>query len=60
MNQTYAYMRVSTKEQNEDCRMICMQKLGIPEACGMPVSSVRYCAKKVGKIVYYFAHLFHI
>ena len=31
MNQTYAYMRVSTKEQNEDRQMICMQKLGIPE-----------------------------
>ncbi len=31
MNQTYAYVRVSTKEQNEDRQMICMQKLGIPE-----------------------------
>ncbi len=31
MNQTYANVRVSTKEQNEDRQMICMQKLGIPE-----------------------------
>ena len=49
MNQTYAYVRVSTKEQNEDRQMICMQKLGVSEACGMPVSSFRYCAKKWAK-----------
>ena len=30
---TYGYIRVSSKEQNEDRQRIAMQKFGVPENC---------------------------
>ena len=32
MSNTYGYVRVSTREQNEDRQMIAMREMGIPEA----------------------------
>ena len=32
MSKTYGYVRVSTREQNEDRQMIAMRKMGVPEA----------------------------
>ena len=31
-NQVYGYVRVSSKEQNEDRQMIAMQEFGVPDA----------------------------
>ena len=30
---TYGYIRVSTKEQNEDRQIIAMRKFGVPDNC---------------------------
>ena len=32
-NRRYGYVRVSTKEQNEDEQLLAMQQIGIPAAC---------------------------
>lgn len=32
-NRRYGYVRVSTKEQNEDRQLLAMQQVGIPAAC---------------------------
>ena len=32
-NRRYGYVRVSTKEQNEDRQLLAMQQIGIPAAC---------------------------
>ncbi|MBQ9409321.1 MAG: recombinase family protein [Clostridia bacterium] len=33
MHKTYAYIRVSTREQNEDRQLIAMQEMGVPRRC---------------------------
>ncbi len=32
-NQVYGYVRVSTKEQNEERQLLAMREFGVPEAC---------------------------
>ena len=33
MNKTYGYIRVSTREQNEERQVIAMREFGVPDAC---------------------------